>query len=184
MLASAKINGELMAEISVTKKKKNEGTKKSKIAALKKELDERDKTIEEHISQIKYLQADFENYKKAFERERESIVRCANDDLILKLLDVFENLERALENGKSSKEKEPLLEGIEMTFRQMKAMLEKEGLKKIEAVGEKLDPFKHEALMQEEKRDMGEGTIIEELQRGYMLRDRVIRCSKVKVSRR
>lgn len=184
MLASAKINGELMAEISVTKKKKNEGTTKSKIAALKKELVERDKTIEEHISQIKYLQADFENYKKAFERERESIVRCANDDLILKLLDVFENLERALETGKSSKEKAPLLEGIEMTFHQMKDMLEKEGLNKIEAVGELLDPFKHEAIMQEEKRDMDEGTIIEELQRGYMLMDRVIRCSKVKVSRR
>lgn len=163
--------------------KKSRGTRKS-IKKLKEELEEKDKTIEEYLSRLKYLQADFENYKKAVVREKESIVKCANDDLILKLLDVYENLERAVESGRKAEEKGPLFEGVEMTYDQLKDVLEKEGLAPIKAVDEKIDPFKHEAIMQEENKDIEEGTILEEFQRGYMLKDRVIRYSKVKVSKR
>ncbi|MEE8403429.1 MAG: nucleotide exchange factor GrpE [Candidatus Hydrothermarchaeaceae archaeon] len=170
-----------MAGTSGPKNKESKGSRKS-VEKLKDELKEKDKTIEEYISRLKYLQADFENSKKAIEREKESLVKCANDDLILKLLDVYENLERAVENGRA--EKGPLSEGVEITCGQLKSVLENEGLVVIKAVGEKLDPFRHEAIMQEENKDIEEGTILEEFQRGYMLNDRVIRYSKVKVSKR
>lgn len=166
---------------------KNSGSKKGKSAKkpidkLKEELKERDKTIEECSSRLKYLQADFENYKKAVDREKESIMKHANDEFILKLLDVYENLERALDNGRE--EKDSLLEGVKMTYNQLKSLLESEGLVAIKAVGEKLDPFRHEAIMREENKDIEEDIILEEFQRGYMLKDRVIRYSKVKVSKR
>lgn len=164
--------------------KKSKSTRKSEVDKLKQELEEKDETIDEHLSRLKYMQADFENYKKAVEREKAHIVRCANDDLILKLLDIYENLERAVESERKAKEKGPLFEGVEMVYNQLKSLLEAEGLKPIKAVGEKLDPFKHEAIIQEENKDMEEGTILEELQRGYMLKDRVVRYSKVKVSKR
>jgi molecular chaperone GrpE len=167
-----------------TGQKKSKGTRKGEIEKLKKELKEKDKTIEEHLSQLKYLQADFENYKKAVDREKANIVRCANDEIILKLLDIYENLERAVEAERDAKVKGPLFEGLEIVYNQMKCMLEAEGLVPIKAVGEKLDPFKHEVIMKEENKDMEEGTILEEFQRGYMLKDRVVRYSKVKVSKR
>ncbi len=182
MLGGAKLNGDSMAKSSGPGKSR--GTRKTKIDKLNEELKEKDKTIEEYLSRLKYLQADFENYKKAVGREKESIVKCANDDLILKLLDVYENLERAVESGRKAKEKGPLFEGVEITHSQLKSILEKEGLAPIKTVGEKLDPFRHEAVMREENKDIEEDTILEEFQRGYTLKDRVIRYSKVKISKR
>jgi molecular chaperone GrpE len=164
--------------------KKSKSIKKSEIEKLKRELEEKDKTIEEHLNQLKYLQADFENYKKAVDREKAHVVKCATDDIILKLLDIYENLERAVEGEKDAEVKSPLFEGLSIVYNQMKCMLEAEGLKPINAVGEKLDPFKHEAILKEENSDKEEGVVLEELQRGYMLKDRVIRYSKVKVSKR
>ena len=163
--------------------KKSKSIKKSEIEKLKGELKEKDKVIEEHTSRHKYLQADFENYKKAVDREKAHVVKCATDDIIMKLLDIYENLERAVEGEKDAEVKGPLFEGLEIVYNQMKCMLEAEGLAPIKAVGEKLDPFKHEAIMKE-KSDTEEGMVLEELQRGYMLKDRVIRYSKVKVSKR
>ena len=167
-----------------TGQKKSKGKRKGEIEKLKEQLKDKDKTIEEHISRLKYLQADFENYKKAVDREKAHVVKCANDDIILKLLDIYENLERAVEGEKNAEVKGPLFEGLSIVYNQMKCMLEAEGLAPIRAVGEKLDPFKHEAIMQEEDKGTEEGVILEELQRGYMLKDRVIRYSKVKVSKR
>lgn len=167
-----------------TGQKKSKGKRKGELQKLKKELEEKDKTIEEHTSRLKYIQADFENYKKAVDREKAHVVKCANDDIILKLLDIYENLERAVEGEKDAEVKGPLFEGLSIVYNQMKCMLEAEGLAPIRAVGEKLDPFKHEAIMQEDDKDTEEGVILEELQRGYMLKDRVIRYSKVKVSKR
>jgi molecular chaperone GrpE len=167
-----------------TSRKKSKAGSKGEIDRLKHELEEKDRTIEERVSQLKYLQADFENYKKAVDREKAHVVKCATDDIILKLLDIYENLERAVLGEKDAEVKGPLFEGLEIVYNQMKCMLEAEGLTPIKAVGEKLDPFKHEAIMKEENKDEEDGVVLEELQRGYMLKDRVIRYSKVKVSKR
>ena len=153
---------------------------KIEIEALKKELEEKKKEAEEYLTRLKYLQADFDNYQKMVEKKREESAKSATEGLVKQLLDVYENLERALENGANG-EKEALLEGVEMTFQQLKDVLEKEGLEPSKALGARFDPFLHEAVLREEREDCDEDTVLEEYQRGYMLNKKVIRCSKVKV---
>jgi molecular chaperone GrpE len=150
---------------------------------VQKKLDEKTKEAEEYLTRLKYLQADFENYKKQMEREREEFVRFATEALVKELIDVLENLERAVASAKKTRKKD-MVRGIELIYAQLKEILEKEGLEPIPAVGEKADPFKHEVLLCETKDDCEEDEIIEELQRGYTLRGKVIRHSKVKVAKR
>ena len=161
------------------------GEKKGRksISDLKKELKEKNKQIEEYMTRIKYLQADFDNLEKRVAKEKEEIKKIAKEDLILKLIDVYENLERAVKDGHRTKKKD-LLKGLEMTYRQLRDILKDEGLEEIEAVGEKFDPFLHEAVLRENRKDCEAGVILEEYQRGYKLNDRVIRYSKVKVAER
>jgi molecular chaperone GrpE len=153
------------------------------LTTLKKELKEKTKLAEDYLNRLKYLQADFENYKKRVAKEREEFVKYANEPLIIKLIDIYENLERAVENGKKTEDNEALLQGIEIIYKQLKDVLEKEGLAQIKAVGEKFDPFRHEAVMKEQRDDCEEDTILEEFQRGYTLNDKVIRYSKVKIAK-
>src|SRR3990172_9087278 len=107
---------------------------KVEIEALKKELEEKKKEAEEYLTRLKYLQAEFDNYRKRVEKEREEFAKYATERLVRQLLDVYENLERALENG-SRGDKEALLKGVEMTFQQLKDVLEKEGLEPIKTQG-------------------------------------------------
>ncbi|CAJ35420.1 nucleotide exchange factor GrpE [Methanocella arvoryzae] len=139
--------------------------------------------VEEYLTGLRYLQADFENYKKRVAREKEDVVRYANEGLILELIDAYENMERAVANAKKSGDGQ-MAKGLEMIYAQMSATLSRHGLKPIEAVGKKFDPRLHEAMMQEASEDVEEGTILDEFQRGYMLHSKVIRCAKVKVSKR
>ena len=157
--------------------------RKSKIKEIKGELEEENTQIEEYQNMIKYLQADFKNYAKRVSREKEDLMRSANAPLILKILGIYENLERALNDGAEGS-KDALLKGVEMTYGQLKESLAEEGVTEIKAVGEKFDPSKHEALMNAQKDGCEEGTILEEFQKGYMLKDKVIRYSKVTVAKR
>ena len=122
--------------------------------------------------------SDFINYKKRSEQEKEDIIRFANSTLMLNLLPVIDNFERAL-NSISPDAAEPgWLEGVRLIERKMKSSLEAQGLSPIEAVGESFDPHFHEAVRQ----DKGEeGIIVEELLKGYRFHDRVIRPSQVVV---
>ena len=132
---------------------------------------------------VMYLKADLENYKKRTARERDEFVKFANEGLILDLLDVYENLERALDTARKSSD-DKMAKGLEMIYGNMKAVLEKYGLKPIKAVGEKFDPYLHEAVMQEVSDDHEDETVLEEYQKGYTLNMKVIRYAKVKVSKR
>ncbi|MEK6828212.1 MAG: nucleotide exchange factor GrpE, partial [Nanoarchaeota archaeon] len=105
-------------------------------------------------------------------------VKYAHDDMISQLLPVLDSFEIAFKN---TSDKEKFVEGIKMIYAQFHSILEAEGLKPIKARGEKFDPYKHEVLLKEES-DKPEDTILEEFQKGYMLNDRVLRHSKVKVS--
>jgi molecular chaperone GrpE len=96
----------------------------------------------------------------------------------------MENLERGLENAKKAENKDKLIEGMELIYKQFKNVLEKNGLTPIKALGEKFDPYKHEAMMQTITDEYEDGTILEEFARGYMLNSKVIRYSKVRVSKR
>jgi molecular chaperone GrpE len=140
--------------------------------------------LDDYRNKLLYLQADFENYRKRVEREKAEFRATANESLILDLLDVYENLERALEAAKKGDaQASPMGKGLEMVYGQMKAILGRYGLKPIEAVGKKFDPRVMEAMMQELSGEE-EDIVLDEFQRGYTLNSKVIRCSKVKVSKR
>lgn len=148
----------------------------------KKESKKEKKTDKEVISELtdtlQRLQAEFENYKKRVDKEKQEFVKYAHAGLILELLPMLDSFELAL---KSSKDNEKFVKGVEMVFAQLYSILEKEGLRPINTLGQKLDPHKHEVLMRE-KSDKEEDIILEELQKGYMLDDKVLRHSKVKIS--
>jgi|SRR5271157_79944 len=150
--------------------------------SLKDELAKKTKDVEDYKNAAMYLKADFDNYKKRIAREREDFVKSANESLIIELLDVYENLERALATARTTDD--AMAKGLEMIYAGLKAVLEKHGLKPIRTIGEKFDPYLHEAMLQEIDDEKEDGTILEEIQRGYTLNMKVIRYAKVKVSKR
>ena len=141
------------------------------------------KQLEEEKDRCLRLNAEFENLRKRTQKEKEEFVKYANDKLIIELIDIMESLERGLENAKESNDKDKLIQGMELIYKQLKNVLDKNGLVPIKALGEKFDPYKHEAMMQTPSQDDEEDTILEEFARGYMLSNKVIRYSKVRVSK-
>ena len=168
-------------EKDLEKKNKQLKEKNEELANTEKDFDKKNEELEEYISHLQRLQADFENFKKQTEKRNQDIIRFANENLIVNLLDGYEDLERVLE--KSTTEKE-LREGVELVYSKIKNTLEIEGLAEIPTDGEKFDPFKHEALMADESENHENGEIIEELMKGYTLKDKVIKYSKVKVCKK
>ncbi len=131
------------------------------------------------------LQADFDNTRKRLEKEKQDFIKFANEGMIVELLNVLDDLERAVDLTESKHQDLPaFLKGIEMILAHLYDMLKEYGVKPIEAQDKVFDPNFHEALMQMENNDVPEHTIVEELQKGYLLNDRVIRTSKVKVSKK
>jgi molecular chaperone GrpE len=163
--------------------KELEDTKKQ-LEETKKQLEETKKQHGECKDSLLRLGAEFENVRKRTLKEQEEFVKYANEKLILELIDIMENLERGLENAKKAENKDKLIEGMELIYKQFKNVLEKNGLTPIKALGEKFDPYKHEAMMQTITDEYEDGTILEEFARGYMLNNKVIRYSKVRVSKR
>jgi molecular chaperone GrpE len=160
--------------------KKLEETQKE-LSEKEKVLEENEEKLSEYLSHIQRLQADFENYKKHSEKQKMDIISYANEGLILKILDVYQDFELALNSCETAEE---LKEGLSIIYKKLKSTLEKEGLVEIIAKGEKFDPFKHEALMAENNKDYDSGMIIEELAKGYALKDKVIKYSMVKVCKK
>jgi molecular chaperone GrpE len=148
-----------------------------------KELDNVNKQLEEEKDRCLRLNAEFDNFRKRTLKEREEFIKYANEKLILELIDVLESLERGIETSENIDNKDKLIEGIELVYKQFKNVLEKNGLTPIKALGEKFDHYKHEAMMQTITDECDEGTILEEFARGYMLNGKVIRYSKVRVSK-
>jgi len=150
---------------------------------LIKELEITRKQLEEEKDRCLRLNAEFDNSRKRTQKEKEEFIKYANEKLILELIDVLEALERGLENSRKSENKDKLIEGMELIYKQFKTIMEKNGLFPIKALGEKFDHYKHEAMMQTPTEEYEEGTILEEFARGYMLNNKVIRYSKVRVSK-
>ena len=185
------VNGK---EISREEDQKREGIKLSEQEEIeaptpheKELMDELEATksqLNEEKDRSLRLSAEFDNFRKRNLKEREEFIKYANEKLILELVDILENLERGLENARKSENKDKLIEGMELIYKQFKNVLEKNGLVPVKALGEKFDPYKHEAMMQTITDEYDEGTILEEFARGYMLNNKVIRYSKVRVSKR
>ncbi len=132
---------------------------------------------EELVSLLKRVQADFENYKKRIENEQVVRATYANSELVCKILPLLDSFEK----GKQSKDSKGLLKGFRLIHTQLLDMLKQEGLKPIKAIGERFDPLLHEILLKEHS-NQPKNTIIEELQKGYSFKERMLRPSKVKIS--
>ena len=158
----------------------------AQLERLKGELEEKTKLADEYVTRLKYLQADFENYKKMAARERKMYETCATEQLIKNLLPILDNFEAALAAAmaRQGDDLPSFVKGIELIYKDLLAVLEKEGLKPIKAVGEKFDPFKHEALTRVQNSEVEEDVVVEEFQKGYTFNSKVIRTSKVIVSKR
>lgn len=133
----------------------------------------------------KYLRlyAEFENYKKRVNKDKEELVKYGNEQLIYELLPVIDNLEMALKHS-TNETSEGLVQGVEITLKEFLRTLEKFGLTPIEATGKPFDPSVHHAMTLIEKEDIGEKIVVEEFRKGYMFRDKVLRPSLVAVSKR
>ncbi len=128
------------------------------------------------------LAAELDNYKKRVAKERESLIKYAAQGVVQELLPVLDNFERAMDAARQSKDFDSFLKGVEMIYKQMCDALEKRGVSRIDATGKVFDPNVHEAVMQMASEEHPENIVVEELQKGYMLHDRVIRPSMVAVS--
>ena len=139
----------------------------------------------EFADKILRLQADFENTRKRIEREKQEFVKFANEGIILEFLNILDDLERSVSLAEAQKQDpQAFLKGVEMILAHLYEMLKEYGVKPIEAEGKLFDPHCHEALMQAEDQNLPEHTVMEELQKGYLLNERVIRTAKVKVSKK
>lgn len=136
---------------------------------------------EEEALNIKYLRlmADFQNFKRRAEKEKSDIYAFANEKIISELLNVIDNFERALDAGDAS---DSFYQGMEMILKQLLGVLEKAGASEIKALGEDFDPNFHNAVMMEDSSEYDSGKVTEVLQKGYILNNRVIRPSMVKVA--
>ena len=141
-------------------------------------------SAEEHWDKYLRLHAEFDNVKKRMEREKQEFIRYANADIICELLGILDNLERAIETASKKKDFDALYKGIEMILDEMRRMLEKKGVSGMECVGQAFDPVKHEAVTYADNDEQPEDTVIEELQKGYVYNDKVVRPAKVKLARK
>jgi molecular chaperone GrpE len=139
------------------------------------------KTSEECLNRLKYLQADFDNYVKRMDRQMDDVKRRTAESIYANLLEVLDELELALRNGRSSDSK-ALIEGVEMTLKKLKKMLASEGISEIGSAGQAFDPKVHCAISTAACEDLGEGVVLEELRKGYTFQGHVLRPAMVKVS--
>ncbi|MHA1623276.1 MAG: nucleotide exchange factor GrpE [Candidatus Heimdallarchaeaceae archaeon] len=186
-----------MAEVNKKKNNKIKGQKgetkeinfvriddtNSELDTLRKELEEKTKLADDYLSRLKYLQAEFENYKKMEARERKTYEMNATEVLIKNLLPIIDSFEIAIELAKKNYNKASFIKGIELIYSDFLSELGKEGLKQIKAVGKKFDPYYNEVTLTVVNNSLPEDTIVEEHEKGYMLSSKVIRTSKVKVSK-
>jgi molecular chaperone GrpE len=160
-----------------------DGQEERSVDCLEQLLDCERKRSEDYLTRLKYLQADLENFKKRFDREAEQIKNYCTERLIIQLLEVVDELELAVKNGEISTSPESLLEGVEMTLKKFRKVLEQEGVTPIESPeGKVFDPTRHNAIAAVEQDDVADGTVIEEIRKGYMMRGKVIRPTIVKVA--
>ena len=154
----------------------------SKGGFFKKKKDPRDEKIEELTDRVKLQMAEFENFRKRTEKEKSSMYEMGARDIIERILPVIDNFERGLAVIPEDKKEDPIAEGMEKIYKQIQKVFEEAGVKPIEAAGKEFDPNFHNAVMHVEDESLGENIVAEELQKGYMYRDSVVRHSMVKVA--
>ncbi len=147
----------------------------SKVAELEAKLEEAE-------NRYLRLQADFDNFRRRSRLDLEASAKYRAQNLVTDLLPAIDNFERAMQMDTDNEQAKSLLKGMDMVYQGLLAALKKEGVEPIEAVGQEFDPHRHQAVMQDNDENYGSNIVVAELQKGYMLKDRVIRPSMVKVN--
>ena len=151
------------------------------LAELQQQLEARSRLADEHLDRLRRLTADFENYKRRAQREKEELSLYGAEQFVKTILPVLDNLERALA---ATGDEQALRTGVELTARQLREALARAGVLPIAAAGEQFDPNLHMAVAVDVESEAAEDTIVAELQRGYKMNDRVLRPSMVKVAKK
>ena len=155
----------------------------SDAAPVQQQLAEKAKEARENYDRFLRCAAEMENIKKRQEKERADLVQFANEQLCKELLPVLDNLERALEHGRQFEAPPALLEGIDLVYQNFLKTLEKFGVTPIDSIGRQFDPAFHHAVMEEEAPELADQTVTKELQKGYLMQERLLRPAMVVVSR-
>ena len=138
--------------------------------------------VEELQTKLLRVQADYDNFRRRTIKEKEELAKYASMKLIEQLVPTVDNFDRALEASAATKDYDSFAKGVDMIFRSLLQLLENEGLKAMDPIGQPFNPEYHQAVMTVESDEYEEGIVVEQLQKGYMLKDRVIRPAMVKVS--
>lgn len=152
------------------------------VKKLEEKLDAEQEKSKEYLNRLKYLQADFENYRKRVEKEGKDMIQRSNEKLVVCLIEIMEDLGSAITAGETTENKEALLEGIKMVYRNLDRLLEKEGLRKLDCVGQAFDPNIHEVLAEVPTKEHQSGIVVEEARKGFMFKGKVLRPSIVKIA--
>lgn len=169
-------------EESAENKDNKDQTKEGETDTIKSQLEEKTKLCEDYLNRMMRLQADFENYKRRVSKEREDMYTFALESIVMGILPVLDNLERAVDSFKSDNLDKKYVDGIDMVKKQLVEVLQKNGLSEIECEDKDFDPNFHHAVMQCEAEENDENKIKQVLQKGYCLGSKVIRPSLVKVA--
>ena len=177
-------NEELKKQQEAIEEAEEEAKEKAETEAedkAEKEAETEGEAVEDEALNTKYLRlmADFQNYKRRTEKEKNDIYAFANEKIVSELLNVIDNFERALDAGDSG---DSFVEGMNLIFKQLQGVLEKAGVVEIEALGRDFDPNFHHAVLTEDSAEYESGKVTEVLQKGYTLNSKVIRPSMVKVA--
>lgn len=153
------------------------------VDAGSKELQEAKALADENYQRYLRAQADFDNFRRRTTKEKEDLAKFASMKLVSDLVPVLDNFERAIAANTAEDANESFAKGVDMIYRQFLGVLEQEGLAAMNAVGQPFNPELHQAVMQVESDEYEEGIVVEELQKGYTLKERVLRPAMVKVSK-
>lgn len=155
---------------------------RERIARLERELQYKCEEAEGYLRHLQRLQADFENFRKRTRAEREMLVDSVAEDIFRKLLPVVDSLELAMSSAAGANSVDAIRQGVELTFRQLLDILQKEGVEPIQAVGEVFDPEMHEAVASTIDEDVKEEKVVEQFRTGYLFKGRVLRPAMVSVA--
>ena len=165
-----------------TKETSKDDSDDNKKGFFKKKKDKRDEQIEDLTDRLRRQMAEFENFRKRTEKEKSQMFDMGAKTIVEKVLPVIDNFERGLAAVPEDKKEDAFVVGMDKIYKQFLTTLEEAGVKPIEAVGQEFDPNFHNAVMHVEDEELGENVVAEELQKGYMYRDTVVRHSMVKVA--
>jgi len=160
--------------------KKNKSTEE--MDELSKRVEELEKEVEENKDKILRKAAEFENYKRRTENDQLNLLKYTGETLIMKLLPAIDDFERSMQHMDDAKDVKSIKEGLQLVYNKLMKILDEQGVKKIEAIGKPFDVDYHEALMQRKDESVPPHTVLDELEKGYMYKDKVVRHSKVIVS--